>query len=308
MPPWTLSDIPPQSGKLAAVTGATGGLGYETALALAQAGAEVILLGRSDEKGRIAIDRITRLVPSAKLRFENIDLASLASVRHGAARILAQNRPLDLLVNNAGVMNPPKRRTTIDGFELQLATNHLSHFLLTSLLLPLLRRSPHPRVVNVSSSAARMGSIHFDDLQSQRRYKGFSVYSQSKLANLLFTFELQRRSDAHGWNLISDAAHPGYALTDLIANGPGNESLLNRIGPLLLAPFLSQSAAAGALPTLYAATSPNAKPSGYYGPDGPFELKGNVRPAHIPAKAKDTAVAQRLWDVSNQLTAAKWPE
>jgi NAD(P)-dependent dehydrogenase (short-subunit alcohol dehydrogenase family) len=306
--PWTLSDIPSQSGKLAAVTGATGGLGYETALALAQAGAEVILLGRSDEKGRIAIDRIIRLVPSAKLRFENIDLASLASVRYGAARILAQNRPLDLLVNNAGVMNPPRRRVTVDGFELQFATNHLSHFLLTSLLLPLLRRSPHPRVVNVSSSAARIGSIHFDDLQSQRGYKGFSVYSQSKLANLLFTFELQRRSDAHGWNLISDAAHPGYALTDLIANGPGNEGLLNRIGPLLLAPFLSQSAAAGALPTLYAATSPNAKPSDYYGPDGPFELKGNVHPAHIPARAKDTAVAQRLWDVSNQLTAAKWPE
>jgi NAD(P)-dependent dehydrogenase (short-subunit alcohol dehydrogenase family) len=205
-------------------------------------------------------------------------------------------------------MAPPQRKVTIDGFELQFATNHLSHLLLTAQLLPLLRRSPHPRVVNVSSSAARMGSINFDDLQSQRSYKAFPIYSQSKLANLLFTFELQRQSVANGWNLVSNAAHPGYAITDLIANGPGENSLMNRLGGLLIKPFLSQSAAAGALPALFAATSPTAKPSGYYGPDGPFELKGNVHSAHIPQKAKDLQAARRLWDISNQLTGAHWPE
>jgi NAD(P)-dependent dehydrogenase (short-subunit alcohol dehydrogenase family) len=303
---WTTSDIPTQTGKLAAVTGATGGLGYETALALAQAGAEVILLGRSDAKGRDALQRISAIVPQAKLRFENVDLASLASVRACAARLLAQNRPLDMLINNAGVMTPPQRKATVDGFELQFATNHLSHFLLTEQLLPLLRRSPHPRVVNVSSSAARMGSINFDDLQSERSYKPFPVYSQSKLSNLLFTFELQRQSDANGWDLMSNAAHPGYAVTDLIANGPGENSLMNRLGGFTLKPILSQSAAAGALPTLFAATAPTAQPSGYYSPDGLFELKGNVHAAHIPPKAKDLQAAQRLWDISNQFTGAHW--
>jgi NAD(P)-dependent dehydrogenase (short-subunit alcohol dehydrogenase family) len=286
----------------------TGGLGYETALALAQAGAEVILFGRSDAKGRDALQRISAIAPQAKLRFENVNLASLASVRTCGASLLAQNRPIDILINNAGVMAPPHRKTTVDGFELQFATNHLSHFLLTAQLLPLLRRSPHPRVVNVSSSAARTGSINFADLQSERSYKAFPVYSQSKLANLLFTFELQCRSDANGWNLLSDASHPGYAVTDLITNGPGEDSLMNRVSGTFLKPFLSQSAAAGALPTLFAATSPTAKPSGYYGPDGFYELKGNVHPAYIPPKAKDLQAAQRLWDISNQLTGARWPE
>jgi NAD(P)-dependent dehydrogenase (short-subunit alcohol dehydrogenase family) len=305
---WTTSDIPSQAGKLVVVTGATGGLGYETALALAQAGAEVILLGRSDAKGSDALQRISAIVPQAKLRFENVDLASLGSVRECAASLLTQNRAIDMLINNAGVMAPPQRKATVDGFELQFATNHLSHFLLTAHLLPLLRRSPHPRVVNVSSSAARMGSINFDDLQSQRSYKAFSIYAQSKLANLLFTFELQRHSDTNGWHLMSNAAHPGYALTDLIANGPGEDSLMNRVGGLLLKPILSQSAAAGALPTLFAATAPTAQPAGYYSPDGFYELKGNVRTAYIPPKAKDLQVARRLWDISNQLTGAHWEE
>jgi NAD(P)-dependent dehydrogenase (short-subunit alcohol dehydrogenase family) len=307
MSDWTTNDIPSQTGKLAAITGATGGLGYETALALAQAGAEVILLGRSDAKGRDALQRIKALAPNAKVRFENIDLASLASVRACASRLLAQNRPLDLLINNAGVMSPPRRKTTVDGFELQFATNHLSHFLLTAQLLTLLRRSAQPRVVNVSSSAARMGNMGFDDLQAERSYKPFAVYSQSKLANLLFTFELQRHSDAHNWGLMSNAAHPGYALTDLIANGPGKNSLMSRAGKLLLQPVLSQSAAGGALPTLFAATAANAKSSGYYSPNGLFELKGSVYPAHIPSKAKDLIVAKKLWDISIQLTGAQWP-
>ena len=252
--------------------------------------------------------KIASAVPSAKVRFEAIDLANLASVRECSKRLLAENRPLDLLINNAGVMALPKRTTTVNGFEMQFATNHLSHFLLTAELLPLLRRSARPRVVNVSSSAARMGKMEFDDLQAERRYSPARVYAQTKLANLLFTFELQRRSDAGGWNVMSNAAHPGYALTDLIANGPGKNTLFNRIGELTLKPLLSQSAAAGALPTLFAATSAQAKNAGYYSPDGPFELKGNVHTAIVPAKAKDLEAARKLWDVSLQLTGACWPE
>ena len=204
---WSLAQIPPQRGRLAVITGATGGLGYETALALAGAGAEVLVTGRNAEKGRIAIERIKRAVPSANARFESLDLASLASIRAFAASMTANGQPLDLLVNNAGVMDLPTRRLTEDGFEMQFGTNHLSHFALTGLLLPLLRKAQAPRVVNVSSLAHRGGKIDFDNLQGERKYRPWAAYEQSKLANLLFTFELQRRSDAHGWGLMSNAAH-----------------------------------------------------------------------------------------------------
>jgi len=186
---WTVADIPAQQNKLAVVTGATGGIGFETALALGQAGAEVIVAGRSSEKGSDAVEKIIRASPAARVRFEMLDLSSLDSVRAFADRMLKQGRPLDLLINNAGVMTPPKRKITQDGFELQFGTNHLSHFALTAQLLPLLLSSPKPRVVNVASLADRQGSIRFDDLQSERRYKAWSAYGQSKLANMLFTFE-----------------------------------------------------------------------------------------------------------------------
>jgi NAD(P)-dependent dehydrogenase (short-subunit alcohol dehydrogenase family) len=209
-------------------------------------------------------------------------------------------------VNNAGVMAPPARRVTADGFELQLGTNHLGHFALTARLLPLLRRAPHPRVVNVSSIAHRQGTIDFKDLQAERRYSAWGRYGQSKLANLLFTFELQRRSDVAGWGLMSIAAHPGFARTELIPNGPGTTSLLSRIS-MVLFPIMSQSAANGALPSLFAATSPDATGGGYYGPDGFYELKGQVRPAHVARKAKNVALAGALWDASEQLTHVRWP-
>src|ERR1700689_2792800 len=225
MNPWSVADIPPQNGKLAVVTGATGGLGYKTALALARAGAEVLVTGRNAVKGRVAIEQIKRAVPSAKVRFTMLDLASLASLRAFATSMLANGRPLDLLINNAGVMDLPTRRLTEDGFELQFGTNHLSHFALTGLLLPLLRKAQSPRVVNVSSLAHRGGKIDFTNLQAERKYNSWAAYQQSKLANLLFTFELQRRSDADGWGLISNAAHPGYARTELIPNGPGTGGL-----------------------------------------------------------------------------------
>src|ERR1700743_76840 len=302
---WTVMDIPNQSGRLAVVTGATGGLGIETGQGLAEAGADVVLTGRNREKGRAAIDRIKRAVPGATVRFEMLDLANLKSVRGLAEKMLAQGKPLHLLINNAGVMAYPERRLTEDGFEAQFGTNHLGHFALTGLLLPLLKKAPGARVVNVSSLAHRGGKIDFDNLQAERRYRAWPVYQQSKLANLLFTFELQRRSDAQSWGLMVNAAHPGYARTDLIPNGPGAGGLQGLLGTVM-APVLSHSALDGALPTLFAATSADAKALGYYGPDGFYELKGPVAPAFVAAKAKDEVVARRLWEVSERLTGVAW--
>jgi len=304
---WSVADIPPQRGKLAVVTGATGGLGYETALALAVAGAEVLVTGRNAEKGSAAITSIRRIAPSAKVRFEMLDLASLASVRAFAAKMVANGRPLDLLINNAGVMNLPTRRLTQDGFEQQFGTNHLSHFALTGLLLPVLRKAEGSRVVNVSSLAHRGGKIDFANLQAERNNRSWPAYQQSKLANLLFTFELQRRSAAFGWGLLSNAAHPGFARTDLIPNGPGSKGMM-AVMSKTLGRFMSHSAAAGALPILFAATSPAAAPMGYYGPNGFYEMKGAVAPAKIFPQAKDDAVATRLWEVSERLTGVKWPD
>jgi NAD(P)-dependent dehydrogenase (short-subunit alcohol dehydrogenase family) len=267
----------------------------------------MLVTGRNVEKGSAAIAGIRRVAPSAMVRFELLDLASLASVRAFAAKMVANGRPLDLLINNAGVMDLPTRRLTEDGFELQFGTNHLGHFALTGLLLPALRKAEAPRVVNVSSLAHRGGKIDFANLQAERKYRSWPAYQQSKLANLLFTFELQRRSDAYRWGLMSDAAHPGFARTDLIPNGPGSKGMMG-VMSRTLGRFMSHSAAAGALPTLFAATSPAAAPMGYYGPNGFYELKGAVAPAKIFPQAKDEAVANRLWDVSERLTGVKWPD
>jgi NAD(P)-dependent dehydrogenase (short-subunit alcohol dehydrogenase family) len=236
-----------------------------------------------------------------------LDLASLASVRAFAAKTVANGRPVDLLINNAGVMDLPTRRLTEDGFELQFGTNHLSHFALTGLLLPVLRIAEAPRVVNVSSIAHRGGKIDFANLQAERKYRSWPAYQQSKLANLLFTFELQRRSDAYGWGLMSNAAHPGFARTDLIPNGPGSKGMMGLMSKTI-GRFMSHSAAAGALPTLFAATSPAAVRMGYYGPNGFYELKGAVGPADVFPQAKDEAVARTLWDVSERLTGVQWPD
>ena len=302
---WSTADIPSQDGKTAVITGATGGLGYETALALAGAGAAVVLTGRNDAKGQDAIQRIRAQFPNAKVSYETLDLASLASVAGFAARFAAAHVSLDLLINNAGVMALPKRQTTADGFEMQFGTNYLGHYALTAHLLPLLRRGNQPRVVNLSSLAHRSGAIDFDDLQGAKSYNPFKAYCQSKLAMLMFALELERRSNAAGWGLLSNAAHPGYALTDLIANGPGTRGLLGQLGKILQ-PFASQSAAEGALPTLFAATSPEARPGGYYGPNWFYELKGPPEPAKIMPQAKDAAAAARLWDISAALTCASF--
>src|SRR3984893_18068072 len=216
MTDWSTADIPPLDGKTAVITGATGGLGYETALALAGAGATVVLTGRNDLKGRNALQAIRARFPSAKVFYEALDLASLASITDFAGRFAASHAALDILVNNAGVMALPTRQTTADGFEMQFGTNYLGHYALTARLLPLLRRGHGSRVVNLSSIAHRTGFIHFSDLQGERLYSPWKAYNQSKLAMLMFALELQRRSDAGGWNLMSNAAHPGWARTDLI--------------------------------------------------------------------------------------------
>jgi NAD(P)-dependent dehydrogenase (short-subunit alcohol dehydrogenase family) len=303
---WTVKDIPGQDGKVAVVTGATGGLGYETALELAGAGVEVVVAGRNPGKGADALARIVARYPSAKVRFEEIDLADLKSVSAFARRVAARHPAIDILVNNAAVMALPRRQTTADGFEMQIGTNYLGHFALTGHLLPNLRRAGHPRVVNLSSLAHHRGRIDLADFQSAN-YSAWPVYSQSKLAMLMFAFELQRRSDRNGWGLISNAAHPGWASTDLIANGPasGGRFWVHGVSRLIR-PLLFQDAASGALPTLYAATAPEARGAAYYGPNGTGERKGAPTEARISAAAADEAVAAKLWEMSEDLTGVRY--
>ncbi|QQA41171.1 SDR family oxidoreductase [Pelagovum pacificum] len=303
MTKWTTENIPSQRGRTAIVTG-TGGIGYETALELCRAGADVILAGRNPTKGRASIDRLQAEVPNARVRFGQLDLASLASVRAFGDRMQSELERLDILVNNAGVMTPPDRRETSDGFELQLGTNYLGHFALTAHLLPLLRKSSWARVVSLSSVAVHQGKIDFDDLNAETAYKPMPVYSQSKLACLMFAIELQRRSWSESWGIRSIGAHPGVSRTDLLMNGPGERGITRRIRTYL--PFLFQPAAQGALPILYAATSDAAEPGGYYGPDRLRETRGHPAPAKVPRLAQDEKAAAKLWRLSEQLTKVRF--
>lgn len=302
---WTASSIPPRKGRTAIITG-TRGLGFETALALAQAGIEVIIAGRNLPKGVEAVARIRKEIASASVRFEQVDLASLKSIAEFAQRLRGQKESLDLLINNAGVMRPPRRLETLDGFELQLGINYLGHFALTAHLMPLLRNGKDARVVTLSSIAARGGEINFDDLQSERRYASMQAYSQSKLACLMFAFELQRRSEAGRWGVASIAAHPGLSRTDLLASAPGRNG---RIGIFLriLRLIMMQPAWRGALPTLFAAVAPEARAGGYYGPDRVSETRGYPTEAKAPPQSLDTHVAARLWTESERLTGTVFP-
>lgn len=295
--------MPPQAGRTAIVTG-TGGLGFEDALALARAGADVIVAGRNPEKGAAALARIRRAVPNATVAFEPLDLARLASVAAFAERVAGSRDRIDLLINNAAVMTPPTRQVSADGYELQFATNHLGHVAITARLLPLLHRASAPRVVSLSSVAARGGSLAFDDLQAERAYRPMAAYSQSKLACLMFALELQRRSEAGGWGLTSLAAHPGIARTDLLPNGAGPRSLAGLARTYLW--FLFQPADRAALPALYAATALQAAGGAYYGPVHLSETRGAPGPARIPAQALDEAAATRLWDVSERLAGVRF--
>ncbi|RDJ25168.1 SDR family NAD(P)-dependent oxidoreductase [Bosea caraganae] len=302
---WSVEQIPAQAGRTAVVTGATSGIGFEAALALAGAGARVVLASRNEAKGAEMLARIRAAHPGAEVSFEPLDLASLASVEACAERIAQTTPRLDLLVNNAGVMAIPTRHETVDGFEMQLGANYLGHFALTLRLLPRLLAGTAPRVVTLSSLAHRSGRINFDDLQSRQRYGYWAAYCQSKLATLMFSLELERRARAARWPLMSNAAHPGYALTGLQSAGPRmgrSRPSLMELFSKLIAPFASQSAAAGALPTLYAATSPEAEGGMLYGPDGFYELKGSPRRAKIVEAALDREIWLRLWEASERLT------
>lgn len=295
---WTSSEIPSQQGRLAVITG-TGGLGLEDALALARASSEVIIAGRNAQKGAEAVARVRAEVAKAAVRFEQVDLASLRSIEGFATRLRNQTEKIDVLINNAAVMTPPKREQTSDGFELQLGTNYLGHFALTAQLLPLLKKG-HARVVTLSSVAAREGAIDFDDLQSERSYQPMRAYGQSKLACLMFGLELQRRIETQEWGFSSIAAHPGVSRTDLLHNAPGRWSAAGMARTFLW--FLFQPAAQGAWPTLFAATASDAKPGAYYGPDKLGETRGFPALAKVPPQAADQANAAKLWQVSEQLT------
>lgn len=300
---WTAADIPSQIGRTAVVTG-TGGLGLEDALALARAGSEIVIAGRDPRKGDMAVRKIRATIPLAEVRFEQLDLASLASIAAFTGRLRTVWDRLDILINNAGVMVPPRRQETSDGFELQLGTNYLGHFALTAHLLPLLRNGRNTRVVSLSSVAARSGTINFDDLNALRSYRPMAVYSQSKLACLMFALELDRRSKAGGWGITSIAAHPGVSRTDLLHNAPGRWSAYGIARSLL--PFLFQPAHQGALPTLFAATSPEAHGGAYCGPDRLGEMRGFPTLAIVPSQALDETAVARLWQVSEMLTAMKF--
>ncbi|CDZ30185.1 SDR family oxidoreductase [Neorhizobium galegae] len=298
---WTLNDMPPQKGRTILITG-TGGLGFEDALALAQAGADVIIAGRDPTKGADAIRRVKEKAPKASVTLEIVDLASLASIEALCKRLKETRDHIDVLINNAGVMTPPTRETTKDGFELQFGTNYLGHFALTGHLLPLLMRAQDPRVVTLSSIAVRSAgaAINFDDLQAERGYKPMPVYTQSKLACLMFAFELHRRSEEAGWGITSIAAHPGVSRTDLLHNGPSRRSVQGFLRSFMW--FLFQPVAQGALPTLFAATSAEARGGGYYGPDRLSETRGHPTEAQIPRQALEKHVAQKLWETSEKLT------
>jgi len=302
---WSTKDIPSQAGKLALITGATGGLGYETALELARAGAEVVLTGRNPGKGADALKRIKAEVPKARVSYENLDLSTLANVKAFADAFSAKHSKLDILVNNAGVMAPPSREVTKDGFELQFETNYLSHFALTARLLPLLSAA-RGRVVPLASVAARQGKIDFANLQAERDYKPMVSYSATKLECLMFGFELQRRSDANGWGISSITAHPGVSRTELVNNGMGANSGAGFARRFLS--FIFQPVPQGALPTLMAATDPAAKPGGYYGPKGFMEIRGLPGEADAPSQSLDRDVARRLWEVSEELSGVRFPE
>lgn len=295
---WTAEEIPDQHARTAVVTGANIGLGRIVARELARHGAKVILASRDSAKGAEAARAITAAFPSSNVEAARLDLADLSSIRAFADRIRAGNDHIDLLINNAGVMAAPYRRTA-DGFELQFGTNHLGHFALTGLLLPLLYVRPDARVVTVSSLNHRGGQMRFDDLQGERHYSRWGAYAQSKLANLLFAFELERRLKAGGWRLISVAAHPGYSATNLQLSGPPpHERLLMRLSNRLFA----QSAEIGALPILYAATAPSLQGGSYIGPDGLREARGHPILVQATNRAHDEEDARRLWDISEQLT------
>ncbi len=300
---WTAAGIPDLSGRTALVTGANSGLGFETALQLAKHGARVLMAARDSERCRLAYDRLTAAEPDARLQMISLDLADLTSVRSAAAEVATDCDQLDILVNNAGVMATPYQRT-VDGFESQLATNHLGHFALTGLVLPLLLAAPAARVVTVSSLAHRQAAgIRFDDLQGEKSYTPMRAYAQSKLANLMFAAELDRRARAAGSQLVSAAAHPGLAATNLMQSRPGDvQNRLKGLVSNLGFKVMGQSVAHGAWPQLYAATMPDVLGGEFFGPRAFGEWRGSPARVGRSPWARDEPSAQWFWDISEELT------
>jgi NAD(P)-dependent dehydrogenase (short-subunit alcohol dehydrogenase family) len=299
---WTSDQIPDQSGRTAIVTGANSGLGLIVARELAGAGARVVVTSRDTGKGAKALEIIKAAHPAANVEASQLDLADLASVRAFAQRILDSHDQLDILVNNAGVMAAPYARTA-DGFELQIGTNHLGHFALTGLLLPAFKQRVGTRVATVASNNHKAGKMRLDDLQGERHYSRWGAYAQSKLANLLFMYELDRRLKAAGLPMISVAAHPGYSATNLQLSGPPFQE---RIFLSLANRFIAQSAEIGALPILYAATYPELAGGSYVGPDGPAEMRGYPTLVQPTDSARDVGTARRLWEISEKLTGVRY--
>lgn len=300
MSKWAEVDVPDQAGRVVVITGANTGLGFDTARVLADRGAHVAMAVRDTTKGDTAAAKITAAVPRADVKVHELDLGSLDSVRAAADELRAAYPRIDLLINNAGVMYPSPRQTTTDDFELQFGTNHLGHFALTGLLLDHLLAVEGSRVVAVSSVGHKIrAAIHFDDLQWEKRYDRAEAYGQSKLANLLFTYELQRRLAAKEEPTIAVAAHPGLSATDLTRHLPGF------MRPLY--PLFSQSPAMGALATLRAATDPTAQGGQYYGPSGFQELQGHPKLVQSSRQSHDTDLQHELWTVSEELTGVSYP-
>jgi NAD(P)-dependent dehydrogenase (short-subunit alcohol dehydrogenase family) len=300
---WITTHVPEQSGKRVIVTGATSGIGWETARVLAQVGAEVVLAARDDPKGQDAVRRIREVVPTAHVRHSKLDLSSLESVRDFASR--EADQPLDILINNAGAMASMQRKTTVDGFERTLGTNFFGPFALTGLLLPALLMTQAPRIVTVASAAAKQGKLDLKDIGMDKRYALNPAYSRSKLADLIFAVALQRKIQRSGVPLMSVACHPGYAITNLQNS---ELSLGIKLIAAVLKPIASHDAAHGALPTLYAATSNEVKAGGYYGPCGFLQAKGFPTEVAIPARALDESLASELWMLSEKLTGVRYSE
>ena len=301
---WTPREIPSQAGKLAIVTGANSGIGYHTVLELARAGATVILACRNAQKAEEAKAKILKSVPQAKLEVAIVDMANLDSIRTFAEGFVVGDRKLDILINNAGIMALPQRTPTAQGFEAQFGTNHLGHFALTGELMPALLKTPGSRVVTVASIAHKGGRMRFEDPNWERAYDPRKAYSQSKLANILFGLELDRRLKRANADVLSILAHPGVAVTSIVSNGMGTGMKAKIVGAML--PLVAQSDARGSWPTLYAATSPDAQSGHYYGPDGIAEIKGT--PVEVTPKphALDPVAAARLWHISEQMTAVEY--
>jgi NAD(P)-dependent dehydrogenase (short-subunit alcohol dehydrogenase family) len=304
---WTAADIPNLTGKTAIVTGATAGLGLVAATELAAHGAVVTMAVRDVARGEKVARAIIDAYPEAEVSVSSLDLMSLASVREFASGYVKGHKRLDILINNAGIMGLPQREVTADGFEAQFGTNHLGHFALTGLLMPLIAKTKGARVVTVSSNLHKTGRMNFDDLMGEKSYKPWAAYGQSKLANLLFTSELQRRLTKAKVDAIATAAHPGWSNTSLMKSGPmkGRSKFMLDLGQWVT-DRMAQPGTMGALNELYAATAPDVRGNDYFGPDGKSEQKGYPRKVDRSTFAKNEADAKRLWDVSEKLTGVSY--